>query len=142
MPAGCGEGPVTLGERDGEGMKKVLNKNKEYFLTQTVPCGEQRGKYWVVYPHEVYPFDYEGIELFIHRPYSNILEWDPLLWAVSEKKTGASVVMYLDSPKEVMECAIDKFKGKGVDYIAKCKAIIDSFTFENGFKAINESEGR
>ncbi len=116
-------------------MKKVLNKNKEYFLVQTVPCGEQRGKFWVVYPPAVYPFAYEGIELFVHRPYSLFAEWDDLLWAVSEKKTGTSVIMYMDSPQEAMQGAIDKFKGKGIDYIAKCKAIINDFTFENGFKA-------
>ena len=120
-------------------MKKTPNKNKEYFLTLTIPGGEPKGKFWVVYPPVVYPFEFNGIELFAHPAYSPMLKnvWDKVFFGVSEKKTGSGLFGFCESPKEAIEVAINLFEGaikKHPNFISTRKRVIDGFTFENGFE--------
>jgi hypothetical protein len=83
------------------------------------------------YPPEVYPFDWQGIELFVHRVMDGIEKGEIMLsanyWQVSEKSTGRSLsirnaMTIQDAKVQAMELldkiGVDKFQG----IIAKAKA--------------------
>lgn len=98
-----------------------MKNNGSYFI---VWQGITKEKY---YPPEVHPFDWKGIELFVHKVMDGVEKgkalWSTKFYQVSEKTTGASAMLLnISTIVDAKTQAIERFNKIGVDDIRKAIA--------------------
>ena len=106
-----------------------MKNNGEYHLTllEVDRQGEGKiGKYPVIYPDTVYPFEYKGLQLFAHPVCYSDGETGKD-WQVTEKATGMFVSAITDTKDRAIEEAKQRIDSANLEFV---KQTINEFSYD------------
>lgn len=93
-----------------------MKNDKTYFLQFRFASGKAE-KY---YPLQVYPFEWEGVEFFVHRITKgfegNMIESKDF-WGASHKETGSFLPVETTTMASAKKIALEKLENAGLDKI-------------------------
>jgi len=105
-----------------------MKNNGEYHLTLEVGRQSENkiGKYPVIYPDTVYPFEYKGLQLFAHHTYLSDSKVGKS-WQVTEKLTGMFVSIIRDTKAQAIERAKQRID---LANVTSLKQTISEFSYD------------